>query len=135
MKNTRNSGSGTPLDQRAHQARHHAGLVEKDTKIYLRVVSGPDAGRVIDVSRGGNFVLGRGRVDIVLTDDRVSSRHAELKFYGPGQYYICDLASATGTYLNGNRVDRRKIGHEDELRLGTTVIRLSVVERRKLPLS
>ena len=134
MKKTQNRGDGTLLDERLHQPRPEAGIVEPDTKIYLRVTSGPEAGRVIDVSRGGSFILGRGKVDIVLTDEKVSSRHAELKFFGPGHYYLCDLASTNGTFLNGVRVDRRRFGHDDELRLGDTFIRVSVVEGT-IPLS
>jgi pSer/pThr/pTyr-binding forkhead associated (FHA) protein len=127
MTKQRHQGDGTVLDRRLHQPRPSAGIVEADTKIYLRVESGPDEGTVIDVSRGGSFIVGRGKADIVLTDPKVSSRHAELKFFGPGHYYLCDLASTNGTFLNGARVDRRKFGHEDEVRLGDTVIRVSVI--------
>jgi pSer/pThr/pTyr-binding forkhead associated (FHA) protein len=134
MKKSQNPGDGTLVDERLHQKRPEAGIVEQDTKIYLRVTGGPESGRVIDVSRGGSFILGRGKVDIVLTDEKVSSRHAELKFFGPGHYYLCDLASTNGTFLNGVRVDRRRFGHDDELRLGDTFIRVSVVEGT-IPLS
>jgi pSer/pThr/pTyr-binding forkhead associated (FHA) protein len=128
MRKRQDAGDGTLLDQRLHQPRPVAGIVEKDTKIFLRFVSGPEAGRVVDVSRGGSFILGRGKADIVLGDEKVSSRHAELKFFGPGHYYVSDLASTNGTFLNGARVDRRRFGHEDELRVGDTVIRVSVIE-------
>lgn len=128
MSKRQDHGDGTLLDERLHQKRPEAGLVEQDTKIFLRVVSGPESGRVIDVSRGGSFILGRGKADIVLADEKVSSRHAELKFFGPGHFYVCDLASTNGTFLNGVRVDRRRFGHEDELRLGDTVIRVSVID-------
>jgi len=128
MTQHQDQGDRTRIDERLHQARPQAGLVEHDTKLFLRVVSGPDGGKVFDVSRGGSFILGRGKVDIVLTDEKVSLRHAELKFFGPGHYYVCDLASTNGTLLNGVRVDRRRFGHEDELRLGDTVLRLSVIE-------
>lgn len=128
MSNGQNPGDGTRLDHQLHQKRPEAGIVEQGTKIYLRVTNGPDAGRVFDVSRGGSFIVGRGKADIVLTDEKVSGRHAELKFYGPGHYYLSDLASTNGTFLNGARVDRRRFGHEDELRLGDTFIRVSVVE-------
>jgi pSer/pThr/pTyr-binding forkhead associated (FHA) protein len=119
---------GTPLDQRPHPKRPLAGLVDKETKIFLRVERGPDSGKVFDLSRGGNFILGRGRVDIVLTDEKVSSRHTELKLVGPGQYYVYDLASPNGTYLNSVRVERRRFGHNDELRVGNTFMRVSVIE-------
>src|SRR5262250_890483 len=118
MTKPRDQGDGTLVDRRLHQPRPAAGIVEADTKIFLRVESGPDAGRVIDVSRGGSFIVGRGTADIVLTDPKFSLRHAELKFFGPEHYYLCDLASTNGTFLNGVRVDRRKFGHADELRLG-----------------
>ena len=134
MTKRQNPGDGTLLDHRLHQPRPAAGIVAPDTKIFLRVESGPDAGKVFDVSRGGSFILGRGKADIVLTDAKVSSRHAELKLFGPEQYYVCDLASTNGTFLNGVRVDRRKFGHEDELRLGDTVVRVSVLEGT-IPLS
>jgi pSer/pThr/pTyr-binding forkhead associated (FHA) protein len=121
-------GDGTVLDERLHQKRAEAGIVEPDKKVYLRVVSGPDAGRVFDLSRGGSFIVGRGRGDIALTDVKVSSRHAELKLFGPGHFYLYDLASTNGTFLNGVRVDRRRFGHEDELGLGDTVLRVSIIE-------
>ena len=134
MTKNRKPGDGTLLDERLHQKRPEAGLVEQDTKIFLRVVSGPDAGKVFDISRGGSFILGRGNVDLVLTDEKVSSRHAELKLFGPEHYYLYDLASTNGTFLNGARVDRRRFRHEDELRLGDTFIRVSIVEGT-IPLS
>jgi len=134
MTKNRKPGDGTLLDERLHQKRPEAGLVEQDTKIFLRVVSGPDAGKVFDISRGGSFILGRGNVDLVLTDEKVSSRHAELKLFGPEHYYLYDLASTNGTFLNGARVDRRRFRHEDELRLVDTFIRVSIVEGT-IPLS
>ena len=128
MSKRQEPGDGTLLDEQLHQARPAAGLIESDTKIFLRFVSGPEAGRVVDVSRGGSFILGRGKADIVLADEKVSSRHAELKLFGPGHYYLCDLASTNGTFLNGVRVDRRRFSHEDEVRVGDTVIRVSVID-------
>lgn len=134
MAKIQDPGDGTLLDEQLHQRSPEGGIVEPDTKIFLRVVSGPDAGRVFDLSKGGSFVLGRGKADIVLKDEKVSSRHAQLKLYGPGHYYLYDLASMNGTFLNGVRVDRRKFGHDDELRLGDTFLRVSVLEGT-IPLS
>jgi len=128
MTKRQDQGDRTVVDARLHQKRPEAGLVFPDTKIFLRVASGPDSGRVFDVSRGGSFILGRGNADIVLGDEKISSRHAELKLFGPGHYYVYDLASTNGTFLNGVRVDRRRFGHEDELRMGDTLLRVSVLD-------
>jgi pSer/pThr/pTyr-binding forkhead associated (FHA) protein len=122
------------LDAQLHQPRPSGGIVPQDTRIYLRVAAGPDTGAVFDLSRGGSFILGRGKVDLVLSDPKVSARHAELKLFGPDHYYVWDLASTNGTFLNGSRVDRRKFGHEDEIRIGDTILRVSVHEET-VPLS
>lgn len=127
MTDGRDRGDRTQIDRRLHRPRPTAGLVEADTKIFLRVESGPDKGRVFDLSRGGSFILGRVEGDLVLADPKVSSRHAELKLFGPGQYFLYDLASTNGTFLNGVRVDRRKFAHDDELKVGDTVMRVSVI--------
>jgi class 3 adenylate cyclase len=42
--------------------------------------------------------------DVVLTDDKVSRRHAMVHAQSPGEYWLVDLGSANGTYLNGRRV-------------------------------
>ena len=98
MTKREDRGDGTLLDERLHQKRPEAGLVEADTKIYLRVVSGPEAGRVIDVSRGGSFILGRVKADIVLSDEKVSSRHAELKFFLRGITTSATLRARTALF-------------------------------------
>ena len=121
-------GEGTVLDPNMHQPRAVAGLVERDTKVYLRAEEGPEAGRTFDLSRGGSFLVGRGRADVALADPKVSSRHAEIKIFGPEHYYIVDLASTNGTFLNGARIDRRKLSHDDAIRVGDTVLRVSVLE-------
>lgn len=128
MKNDKTGAEGTMIDERLHQPRPHSGIVARDTKIFLRVSQGPDTGKVFDLSRGGSFIVGRNKGDIPLTDPKVSGRQAELKIFGPDHYYVWDLASTNGTFVNGARVDRRKFGHEDEIRMGDTVLHVSVHE-------
>jgi pSer/pThr/pTyr-binding forkhead associated (FHA) protein len=59
--------------------------------------------------------------DIVLAaDDSVSRLHAVLERLGPG-WWLRDLGSRNGTYLNGTRVtEGRALQHGDELRVGST---------------
>jgi len=119
---------GTKLDTKLHVPRLKSGLVAADSRVYLRVIAGPDSGKVFDLSSGGCYIVGRQAEDIPLNDPKVSSRHAEIKVLGPDEYYIIDLASTNGTLLNGKRVERRKFKHEDEIQLGDTILRIAVLD-------
>ncbi len=126
--------AGTHLDERFHRPRLKSGIVAADTRIYLRVLRGPEAGKVFDLSPGGCYIIGRGAGDIPLSDSKVSTKHAELKILGPGAYSIVDLASTNSTFLNGARIERQNFKHGDEIRVGDTVFHIDVIEGT-LPLS
>jgi hypothetical protein len=64
--------------------------------------------------------LGRSReCDITLEDANVSRRHAEVR-HEDGAWWIIDLGSTNGIEVNGERVDRARLNHEDRLVLGRT---------------
>jgi hypothetical protein len=68
-------------------------------------------------------VLGRSReCDVTLDDPNVSRRHAEVRSEG-GAYWIVDLGSTNGVEVNGKRVDRAKLEHDDQILLGTSELR------------
>ncbi|HVA05455.1 MAG TPA: trypsin-like peptidase domain-containing protein [Acidimicrobiales bacterium] len=53
----------------------------------------------------GELIVGRAsQSDIVLDDERVSSRHARLTYQSDGSVRIEDLNSTNGTYVNGSRI-------------------------------
>lgn len=57
------------------------------------------------VALAGAFTLGRGSGNsLVLPDPRVSRTHALLRPYGRGKYYLLDMGSGNGTFLNGRLV-------------------------------
>jgi len=65
-----------------------------------------------------SYLIGRDpQCDIVITDDRVSWRHAVLQPQG-GRWVLVDNASTNGTYSGGRRVARIEIGTECVARLG-----------------
>ena len=69
-------------------------------------------------------MLGRGPgCDLVLTDDSVSRRHAEIAVRA-GECLIRDLGSCNGTLLNGHPVRRARIRRGDVLVLGETEFRV-----------
>jgi hypothetical protein len=61
--------------------------------------------------------------DLVLEDDSISRRHAEIALRG-GVCVIRDLGSCNGTWVNGRAVRRARLRRGDELQLGETLIRV-----------
>jgi pSer/pThr/pTyr-binding forkhead associated (FHA) protein len=65
--------------------------------------------------------------DVVIQDATVSRHHARL-FFHEGQWYVEDLQSANGTFVNGTRVHRpMPLQHGDELRMGDDVMTFELV--------
>jgi pSer/pThr/pTyr-binding forkhead associated (FHA) protein len=70
---------------------------------------------------GANVILGRDpeQVDVVLTDSSVARLHARIRQY-EGSYWLYDEGSASGTFLNFDRLGLapRRLADGDEIRLG-----------------
>jgi len=126
---------GTVIDPNLFRERLKVGIVPPDTGIYLQVEEGQGKGRVFTLSTGGVYLIGRAGADIVLDDEKISRKHAEIGLYGPEAHVLRDLASTNGTLRNGRRVgEKTKLESGDVLRFGDTVLRFTVVEQ-SLPLS
>lgn len=80
-----------------------------------------NVGQVIPLD-GDEFRLGRHpSCQVVLTDDGVSRRHARIVAEDSG-YMLEDLGSANGTFVAGERVERRRLVDGDVFQLGPTVM-------------
>jgi len=124
------TAAGTVIDPRLAPRRLKEGLVPADTGIYLRIEEGPGSHEVYTLSAGGVYLIGRKGADIVLDDEKVSRKHAEIGLYGPGAYVLRDLASTNGTLLNGRRVtEKAKLQHWDLIRVGDTQLRFAVIDK------
>jgi|SRR5262252_8998364 len=55
--------------------------------------------------------------DLVIPDPRVSREHAQIVSEN-GEFFVVDQGSKHGTYVNGERVDRRKLERNDRLEFG-----------------
>lgn len=68
----------------------------------------------------GEMTIGRSReCDIFLEDLAVSRLHATIRETGDGGYEIEDHRSATGTYVNGMRINRYRLLEGDTIQIGT----------------
>lgn len=56
--------------------------------------------------------------DVVVDDDRISKRHAELVTNADGSIQVFDSNSTAGTFVNGERVRSHTIRHGDRLAFG-----------------
>src|SRR5437588_2580505 len=65
------------------------------------------------------FTIGRrGEKNLVITDPMASRDHAEIVQMG-SDYYLLDLASKHGTYVNGSPVKRHKLTNNDRIQFGS----------------
>jgi ABC-type multidrug transport system ATPase subunit len=71
-------------------------------------------------------IIGRdSTADIIIDDNVVSRKHARITIEN-GDYYIEDLRSTNGTFVNGEQVRRKtKLSEKDEIRIGLSIINLS----------
>ena len=73
-----------------------------------------------NVLSGSRVTLGRSReCDIVVDDENVSRRHAELR-RDNGDWHVVDLGSTNGVKVNRRRVDHARLQHGDRITLGLT---------------
>jgi hypothetical protein len=83
--------------------------------------------RLLLATSGGTHVIplestqvtiGRGlNNDIILEDTRVSRHHAQLR-YRARRFWVTDLGSTNGTYVNGEQVEEQALRDGDLLSLG-----------------
>jgi diguanylate cyclase (GGDEF)-like protein len=88
----------------------------RDRGVLVRV-DGPSNGQVFSLE-AAELVIGRGAAcDFRLADEGVSRRHA-LLLHTRGHYFIQDLDSSNGTFLEGRRVKRAPLMEGDLLQFG-----------------
>lgn len=75
--------------------------------------------------RGDATVIGREEGEIVVDDPAVSGRHFQIEERG-SEFYVRDLGSSNGTFLNGREVESAKLQTGDRIRAGATVLTFSV---------
>ncbi len=127
--------------------RASAGLLTVRNRVYFQVfdpvwvkankpeaeVEKPGGERVVML---GSCSMGRAPGnDIVLTGDKVSRRHAQIQRQHGNEFWLVDLGSSNGTFLNGRRVTQPVLlGDTDQIEIGQfrLVFRQSSRPKRKL---
>ena len=77
------------------------------------------------------FSVGRGEADLVLEDASVSRKHFIIECQ-ENRFFLKDLGSSNGTYLNGERAGESALVASDVIRIGQTEMEFSV--RKGVPI-
>lgn len=104
-----------PLPPDAGEPRGYA-------RVWLQCVEGNDKGKTFDLSEGNVWVIGRGHsADITVMDIKVSRAHCRIDRQG-NTFFVNDLNSTNGSYLNGQQIDRQVLHRGDYVKVGYTIL-------------
>lgn len=96
-------------------------------RVTLRVIAGPQTGRVFTFEQHETFMIGRSEdAHFCLPQDRYFSRHHCILEIAPPQCFLRDLGSTNGTFVNGIRVDSVYLKSGDRIQGGETVLEVEV---------
>ncbi len=96
-------------------------------KVTLRLKSGESKEWKLEE---GRYSVGRKPDnDLVIPDERVSSHHL-LLFHEEGRWFVEDLNSTNGTFLNGRRIEKEEVKEGDRILIGSS--QLIIGEKEKM---
>ena len=99
--------------------------------LLLTVIQGPEKGRRFELPDNEPQMIGRSSESLPLRDQTISRRHAELT-PDNGTWFIHDLKSSNGTFVNGLRlISRHKLNNGDQIRTGTTLITFGDIDQHR----
>ncbi len=99
--------------------------------LILTIIEGPDTGRRFELPANEPQLIGRSSEALPISDNTVSRRHAELT-PDAGEWWIRDLESQNGTWINGMRIDERvRLRRGDLIRVGSSLFAFGAVDPTK----
>jgi hypothetical protein len=86
---------------------------------FLDILDGSMQGQRVSLSQQPT-TLGRAPDNMIcIKDASVSSHHARFDFY-QGKYFLSDLQSSNGTYVNNTRIEQTQLNNQDMIAFGST---------------
>ncbi len=114
-----------PLAGSAEETKIAGGTMMIEWHGSLIGLSGPLEGKRLPVSSGDGFFIGRDKAvsQVVVDDNRVSRRHVWIGVEGEDVVAV-DQGSTNGTFVNGERIERRILAEGDILTISDQVVSL-----------
>jgi two-component system cell cycle response regulator len=120
VSNTRNSGTlilSRPVNVPTQEGPRG------EACIILLHPPGPEIGKRTPLIQQ-RYIVGRDTdVDLVISRSSVSRQHSQLVQDGDGQWFVEDLGSTNGTFVNEERVTRRRLTDGDQVRFGDAIFK------------
>src|SRR5579871_6024590 len=116
--------NGRSIIDRSMGAQGPVNLPAEPRFLTYLIVGDPAAGQYVSLDLGSTWRIGRTPENaVVLPADHVSRNHAMIQMTDRGEYFLLDLGSSNGTFLNGNRVSVPSLLKDgDQIRIGTSVL-------------
>ncbi|MCA9680081.1 MAG: GGDEF domain-containing protein [Kofleriaceae bacterium] len=84
---------------------------------------GPDIGKRTPLSKR-TYVVGRdAEVDLVISRSSVSRQHSQLSQDDDGEWWVQDMGSTNGTFVNEERITRKRLLDGDQVRFGDAIFK------------
>lgn len=104
-------------DAKTTQVIPAAAALHPRTAQAVLILPAPEGSRIIPLESTA-IAIGRGLSnDVILEDSRVSRHHAQLR-YRQRRFWITDLGSTNGTFVNGIRITETALHDGDTISLG-----------------
>lgn len=92
----------------------------------LHVLSGKKQGFVLDVGDGDVVDVGnRKTAKLSIRDPWISWNHAKITAEAGGKFFVEDVGSSNGTWVNGEKVKRRELKANDVIHFGKTKVKFA----------
>jgi len=116
----------TAEETRPEGAQVDFDLLETEGRWLLKVLSGPNSGAEFAMHGGSSYLIGTDtdQCDVVFQDLSVSRKHARLTIDLKNEAILEDLESRNGTFVDGERIDKRGVTGNVLVAMGTTTFML-----------
>lgn len=98
---------------------------------FLVVQSGARVGKEFRLSETTTIGRDAAQGDVVVDDTAISRQHARIKLEH-GRFVLYDLASANGTFVNNQQIQKQALTDKDVIKMGnTTFVFMEVKDREE----
>lgn len=97
-------------------------LDTSDATACLLIIAGQHIGKLYPLEKKANITVGRsGDCDIWIEDNTISRRHFEIE-QRDGGYFVKDLKSTNGTFINNRRIETAQLNPGDKIQISRDTI-------------